>query len=264
VSLWGANNAQSNAPKWKVVEDKVAATSSTGDSANLFNNVSVGVFHNNQVLGVFGANVSDTSASGKISGPGWHYLRMGTGPVTSITISAGGSGFVNLAVGTVQSPQTGGNSNFSVSTNSTGGITTVTLLDQGGAGFNNSSTLTMIPPANGIVNVAIVAGGSGYANGEGLTVSNGQINAAASLTTNSTGGITAVTFSSAGRGFGANTTCVVTITTAGGTSANLVVNHVAAGTSSNLVPVLGGRAGRMHYECLASLHIQGSPPATLP
>lgn len=266
MPLWGKKNLANNAPKYKVIEDKVAASASKGTNT-LFNNTSVGVFHKNQVMGVWGANAADiatrnTSGNTKnINHSGWHLVRQGTGGVASVALANGGGSYVNLAVGTVTSPQTGGNSNFSVSTNSTGGITTLTLLGPG-AGFINS-TATIVGPANGIVNVAI-GGGTGYSNADTIVFSNGQVNATATLFTNSTGGIANVTITSAGRGFPSNTGTVVTITTAAGTNGNVVVNVLAGGANATFTYVAGGRAGRLFYECLFAGSITGSPPATLP
>lgn len=265
MSQWGNHNQANNAPEYKVVEDKVAATASRGNTS-LFNNTSVGVFHNNQILGVWGANASQVSADhpgNKIPHTGWHYVRQGTGPVTSLTITAGGTGFANQAQGLLASHQTGGNGTFQVTTNSTGGITGVTITG-GGAGFNNASSVTITAPANGIINVAIIAGGTAYSNSDTLTFSNGTANGAASLTTNATGGISAVTITNAGRGFAANTDVVVTFNTSTGSTANIVVHTLGTGSGATLTPVLGGRANRVHYETLVAGSMLGSPPNTLP
>jgi hypothetical protein len=262
MPLWGKINQKNNAPKFKVVESQVAAGPSKGTNT-LFNNTSVGVFHPGQVLGVWGANASQVTGAnaGKISHTGWHLTRQGTGPVTAVTISVGGTGFANLAVGTVTSPQAGGNASFFATTNATGGLTAITMVNKGAGFVNTSATITA--PANGIINVAF-GGGLGYSNADTIVFSNGQVNATATLVTNATGGITAVTLTSAGRGFPSNTGTVVTITTAGGTNGNVVVNVLGAGSGQTLALVLGGRAGRLHYECLVAGSITGSPPATLP
>lgn len=263
MPLWGKINQKNNAPKYKVVESQVAAGPSKGTNT-LFNNTSVGVFHPGQVLGVWGANASQVSGAnaGKISHTGWHLVRQGTGPVAALTATVGGTGFANLAVGTVTSSVAGGNARFIVaSTNSTGGITALTV-SSGGSGFVNT-TATITAPANGIVNVAI-GGGSGYSNADTIVFSNGQVNATATLTTNATGGISTVVLTSAGRGFPSNTGTVVTITTSGGTNGNVVVNVLGAGSGQTITYTLGGRGGRLHYECLVAGQITGSPPATLP
>lgn len=259
MPLWGKINQQNNAPKFQVVESQKFVRGNN----TAFNNTSVGVFHPNQIMAVYGANSADVHASSRkdISHTGWHLVRRGTGGVQSITITAGGTGFANLAALTVTSPQAGGNATFLAQTNATGGLTGFTLVSPG-AGFINA-TATITAPANGIINVAI-GGGSGYSNSDTIRFSNGQVNATATLTTNATGGITSVTITNAGRGFPSNTGTVVTITTSGGTNGNVVVNALGGGSGQTLAYVVGGRAGRKHYECLVAGSITGSPPATLP
>lgn len=87
--------------------------------------------------------------------------------------------------------------------------------------FTNSSILT----AN------IVAGGSGYSNLDRVVISGGgsNINAVASITTNSSGGIVSLNFSNTGNGFnGSSVTVAVQNTTGGspnGSSASITVNN---------------------------------------
>lgn len=105
------------------------------------------------------------------------------------------------------------------------------------AGWNLKTTGT-----GSLTALTIVAGGTGYANTDTIRVTatgTGSVNATATLTTNSTGGITAVTITNTGVGFTtANPT--VTITT-------------SAGTSANVVATAGGRAGRVSYETLVAM-----------
>lgn len=260
MALWGKINRANNAPKYQVVESQVAFSASRG-SNTLFNNVTVGVFHSKQLLGVWGANATQVAATEKITHTGWHYVRQGTGSVGTLTITAGGTGFANLSVGTITSPGAGGNASFYATTNATGGLTSLTLTSRGHSFINSTATITA--PANGIINVAI-GGGTGYSNADTIVFSNGQVNATATLMTNATGGIANVTIVSAGRGFPSNTGTVVTITTTGGTNGNVVVNALGAGSGHTLAYTAGGRAGRLHYECLVAGEITGSPPATLP
>lgn len=270
MPLWGKVNQKTSAPKFQVIERKASNTLVLNSSAwrgnnTAFNNVSPGVFNSKMAKGIFGANSTDVHASNRkdIAHTGWHEVRQGTGPVRSLTITAGGTGFANLATGVLQSPVPGGNGTFQVTTNSTGGITAITI-NNGGFGFINAGSLTIVAPANGIINVAI-GGGSGYSNADTIVFSNGASNGAATLTTNNTGGITAVTITNAGRGFPSNTGTVVTISTSGGTNGNVVVNVLGAGSGQTLAAgTFGGRAGRKHYECLVAGSITGSPPATLP
>lgn len=105
------------------------------------------------------------------------------------------------------------------------------------AGWNLKTTGT--GPLTGL---AIVAGGSGYANADTIRVTAtgaGSVNATATLTTNSTGGITSVTVTNYGVGFTSKNPAV-TITT-------------SAGTGANITATAGGRAGRISYETLIAM-----------
>lgn len=105
------------------------------------------------------------------------------------------------------------------------------------AGWNLKTTGT-----GSLTALTIVAGGTGYANTDTITVAatgTGSVNATATLTTNSTGGITAVTITNTGIGF-TTAAPAVTITT-------------SAGTSANVVATAGGRAGRVSYETLVAM-----------
>lgn len=97
----------------------------------------------------------------------------------------------------------------------------------------------------GVVDVTITAGGTGYSNTDLIEVSGGIVNAAGTLVTNSTGGITSIVVTAPGRGFKsiATSTLAVTNSTGGAT----------AGSTATLVPVLGGRAGRVHMETLVAM-----------
>lgn len=90
-----------------------------------------------------------------------------------------------------------------------------------------------------VASITINAGGTGYSNADTIKVSGGTVNAAANLTTNSTGGITGTSITNFGAGF-ANGAATLAITTSGGSTANLT-------------PVLGGRANRTSYEVLATI-----------
>lgn len=83
-------------------------------------------------------------------------------------------------------------------------------------------------------------GGTGYANSEYLRVSGGSINAIANLTTNSTGGITNLTFTQYGAGFTNQSAATLAFP---GTS----------GTDANITLTFGGRAGRIQTETLVAI-----------
>jgi hypothetical protein len=186
MSSWGSNNQSSQAPSYKVLENANAAIAvGTG---NLFNNVTPNAIRTNMAVGVFGANVDEVAANDKIPQSGWHLVRQGTGPVVSVTITAGGVG---------------------------------------------------------------------YSNTDLLKVSGGGVNAAATLATNSTGGITSVTFTNNGSGFKSVATSTVAVSNSTG--------GATAGSNAAFTVVLGGRAGRVHYETLVAMkNLTSNSPGTLP
>jgi hypothetical protein len=170
MSLWGGNDAQSNAVKFSVVDTKYKTGSNT------YANTTSGAFVNGVAVGTFGISPAETSAtSGRITHAGWVKATYGTGPVTNV----------------------------------------------------------------------VATGGSGYTNTDLLKVSGGTVNAAATVTTNSTGGNLVFTFTNYGTGFinVASSTVAVTNSTGGTT----------AGTGATFTLTLGGRAGRKSYQTLVAM-----------
>jgi hypothetical protein len=244
MPLWGSVDQEDDLPKFHTLENKAA-----GETANLYANVTLGAVQDHQVVGLYGVDVTEANLIGKGVAPGWVLVRSGTGPVLTIGITDGGTGFGNLGVVSVSNGVV--NAHGLATTNSTGGITAITILD-GGDGFVNSTAVAIAAPANA-VNAITIGGGTDYANGEVITFSNGQSNAIGTLTTNSTGGITAVTFERRGRGFSNTLNTVVGIATANGTNGNVVATSLYAGSGATLTVTLGGRAGRRNFETLVAL-----------
>lgn len=87
-----------------------------------------------------------------------------------------------------------------------------------------------------VVSLSITAGGTGYSNSDTIKVTGGTANATANVVTSNTGVIVSTTNLSS-PGVFAN--AALTITT-------------SAGTGASISPVLGGRAGRVSYECLVA------------
>jgi hypothetical protein len=105
-----------------------------------------------------------------------------------------------------------------------------------------------------VANVTIGVAGTLYANTNTFTVTApaGGTNATGTITTNGSGVITALTITNAGAGF-TNTAPTVSITT-------------ATGSGATLTAAVGGRAGRVHMECLVAIGItgDGADDTTLP
>lgn len=255
MTLWAnSDSANTGAPKYKMIST-ANASCQTG-----FQNVTPGAFTGEVAIGVFAADANGiANNSGTQSGTvGWQLVRQFTGPIATLAVANDGASYANLGSAYVSNGQV--NATYHVIVNSIGHVQSV-VIDTFGNGFINTSTISFGLPANAIANSGAawtIGGGTGYVNGEIVTVSNGTINATAAITTNATGGITSLAFQApgwAGSGFGAaNTTrAVVTIATAAGTNGNVTVNAIAAGAGLVLTATLGGRAGRVTYETLVAM-----------
>lgn len=161
MPLWGNQNFQNNAPKYTTLTvDRATAQMATGtgnvvtatspavpNHATTFGNNTVGAFETLVGVGTFGVNTAliitregaNTTGNKGLS-PGWVNAKIGTGPVTGITITAGGTstGYVNGQL----LNYTGGTANATavITTNNTGGVASA-LIASGGAGFANVSVV---------------------------------------------------------------------------------------------------------------------------
>lgn len=96
-----------------------------------------------------------------------------------------------------------------------------------------------------LASISITGGGTGYSNLDLIRVTaTGGTNAAATIVTNGAGVITAIAITNRGAGFAITAPTVAITNTTGGT---------ANGTGATLVGAAGGRAGRIHYECLVAM-----------
>lgn len=142
---------------------------SAGSRANvdvaMFSNVTPGAFINNMATGVFGVSaleMANNTANASKENPahaGWVYRKAGTGPIVSVGIAAGGSGYDNTDVITVASPQAGGNATVTVGTNSTGGVTSL-VITNAGAGFLAVDATANVSIANSTGGASAGVGGS--------------------------------------------------------------------------------------------------------
>ena len=276
MSQWGKQaNTAANSVLWGVVVARKTANSTNRDS--FFGNTTPGAYLGGngskalkEVIGEFGvtaAMIANTQGEGnKVGHTGWNIRRAGTGPVNSVTVIAGGVAFNNTDVVTF------GNSTINATgtpvTNSIGGILSVTVTSSNnlfvnatfaGAAVKNS---TGGSTGNGIASATASPGGTSYNNTDVITFSNGVINATANPVTNSTGGITAITMLTYGKGFSNNTNTVKAAanSTGGATSGSGATFTVNVG-GANLLAVIGGRSGRVHYETLVSMKSMAGTPS---
>jgi hypothetical protein len=296
MPLWGNQDQQNNAPRFTTVAvgsnivtkditgvGNVATTSSPADTTKItsFNNTTVSAFESLASVGTFGVSATEAAAKHKGVSPGWVNVTVGTGPVTAIAVSntANTVGFANGETVKISNGTSNGTA-LVITSNTTGGVGNVVSLSvsNGGAGFPNASVVVLTFNREqhlGSIAVTSNATAIGFNNTDVITASNGSINATATLTTNATGGITATTVTKVGlfANTAANSTVVFTVanSTGGNSSGNVASTGFAANlvTSTNTGTIVfgtvttGGRSGRVMFENLAFVRIQGDSENTV-
>lgn len=240
------------------------------DSA-MFSNVTPGAFLSGQAVGVFGVSATEM-ANNTLNNSidhgahaGWNLRRAGTGPVVSFTVTGAGSGFANGE--TINVSNGGSNATGTITTNATSNMVSVAVTS-GGAGFTNTAMAVIGFNRERHVNEIKYTGtATGYSNTDRITVSNGTVNATATVATNATGGTLTFTITNPGlfSNTAANASAVVAITNAtggatGGSGATFTAN-LTTSTSGTVTIALGGRAGRVHYETLVAMGSLGAQTA---
>jgi hypothetical protein len=248
-----------------------SAGSRAATDVAMFNNATPGAFLSGMAVGVFGVSAPEMSNNvlnnsiERGAHAGWNLRRAGTGPVTSFTVTAAGSGFSNGE--TIRVSNGGTNATGTITSNGTGNMTSVAVTSSG-AGFTNTTMAAIaFNREKGVVEIKYTGTATGYNNTDLITVSNGAVNATATVSTNGTGGT--LTFSITNKGLFANTaanaTAVVAIANAtggasGGSGATFSAN-LATSTGGTVTIALGGRAGRVHHETLVAMGSLGAQTA---
>jgi hypothetical protein len=152
---WGASNNAANSVQWAATS--LNAPANTANRTALFGNTTVGAFVPNLAAGVVGVSAETAASQGLTAG--WNLKLVGTGPIASFSVTAGGTGYANGDVVKVTATGTGSvNASATVTTNATGGIVSL-LVSNSGAGF------TVTAPT-----VAIANSTGGTTSGSGATV----------------------------------------------------------------------------------------------
>lgn len=181
MSQWKNVDSLAGAPKCEIESDQ----SKTGTA--LYANVTPGAFVNNMVMGVFGIDKGEAVSIAAVTNPGWVLARWGTGPVATVVVAAGGTGYANTDTLKISGGQV--NATGTLVTNATGGITTLTMTVLG-SGFSNTTSA--------VVAVANSTGGVSAGTGASFTVKLGgragrktveTLVAFKSMTANGSGGI---------------------------------------------------------------------------
>lgn len=140
MAQWGNTDDAANSVLWAVSQLNTVANTTT--QTNLYGNTTVGAFETNEINGQYGVDVVEAANTSsdfkKVAHAGWNLKTTGTGPLTALTINAGGTGYSNGDVLTFTATGTGTvNATATVATNSTGGITSLTITNSG-KGFTNT------------------------------------------------------------------------------------------------------------------------------
>ena len=192
MPLWGANLASE--------DDKPKFVTANG-GANV-----VAFYSSNDVIGVNAANTQDGSHPG-VAHKGWVHIRTRTYDGLSFVVNDGGSGYAN-GEQVVASNVGATNATGTLVTNDSGVIASVTLTAGGTANGTNEAD-AVIEIKKQISTITVGAGTSGWQNNTALKVTGGNGSGAnLTLTTNATGGITAVNYNNRGSGYNAVPTVV--------------------------------------------------------
>lgn len=257
-----SNGALANgAPRYAILDNK------TANGETMYGNVTASAFVTNQIAGVLAVDAAEIAVT--------------SDKVLRIVIDRGGLGYVNSAA-LIFTGDADTNAAATLSTNSTGGITSITISNNG-IGYDSVPTVEATTRIS--TTIEIDDGGSGYdstANDELVfTVSPGT-GAAATFANDGSGVITSITVTNQGNGYTTNVPVVTVNEDAGGNGAVLTASLVGSG--ANLIAhsgegpkiphtgwVLrkegtGGRAGRVSYEVLVAggISSDGSDDTILP
>jgi hypothetical protein len=184
MALWGSLDAANNAPKQSDTVGYGGNTPQVTPNGQVyFANTKISAFMANAALGIFGVDTSEqdnssTAAYGHPQHAGWVMRKVGTGPITSITVNAAAVGvnsYINFAGGNGKDGSGSTAAVANIAVNAAGYITTVTLISGGSyantpiatANAGNASfTITMGGRANRVQTETLVAMGSMTGDGD--------------------------------------------------------------------------------------------------
>lgn len=264
MAQWGATDVASNSVNYgaRLINKGRGHANVAANNTTLFDNTTPDAFKSGLVVGQFGVSVAEmantTGESAKVTHAGWNLRKEGAGPIVGLTVT-GGTNFTNGETMTVSNGQV--NATAVLTTNATGNLVSAAVTTGGRFTARDTLVYTFARDVKFVANVTVTGTTSGYDNTDVVTVSNGSVNATATVSTNATGGITNASFTVSARGkfpaAAANSDVVVAIAnSSGGNSAgtgatfSAKVANSTGGTPS--APVMGGRYGRVNYETLVA------------
>lgn len=162
MSLWGSLDASNNAPKITDTTGYGGSTPQvTGNGQVYFANTKIGAFMSGAAVGVFGVNAAEQTATTAETGhgahQGWNLRKVGTGPIVSITANSGAvssNGFITFSKGDGIAGSGNTAANASISVNTAGYITSITINNPGS--YANTPLAT---PPSGNASFTITMGG---------------------------------------------------------------------------------------------------------
>jgi len=177
MALWGSLDASNNAPKQTDTTGYGGTTPQvTANGQVYYANTAIGAYSAQQAIGIFGVDATEqgaaTAAKGVPQHAGWVIRKVGTGPIVSITANAGAVGtnsFITFSGGNGIDGSGSVAANASVSVNTAGYITSITINNPGvyantpvatPASGNAVFTVTMGGRANRVQTETLVAMGS--------------------------------------------------------------------------------------------------------
>jgi hypothetical protein len=173
-------------------------------------------------------------------------VAIATGSVTTITLTAGGTGYTSAPTVTISAPNIPEGIQATASVTLSGGSVTAITIVNGGTGYSSVPTITLTGgggtgatatatlTAAGIQSVTISNGGAGYTVAPTITFTGGGGTGATATATVTDGVITNITVDNAGAGYTTAPTVVITpdvgdtITTEAVATANLQSRSIAA------------------------------------
>lgn len=177
MSLWGNLDASNNAPKQAATTGYGGNTPQvTANGQVYYSNTAISAFINKNAIGIFGVDAAEQAAATVAQGipqhAGWVVRKVGTGPITTITANTGAVGvnsFIIFSGGNGIAGSGNTAANASISVNTAGYITSITINNLGlyantpiatpNTG-NAAFTITMGGRANRVQTETLVAMGS--------------------------------------------------------------------------------------------------------
>jgi len=248
MAQWGNTDDSANSVSWANTTLNVAKT-----QAELFGNTTVSAVIANAQVGVFGVSPAELD---------------GGGPITSITVTAAGSGY------TVRPTVSIGGDGTGATATATAKVVTITVGDAGGTGYANGDSITVDGGTGTAANGTVTTSNSGVVTAVTLVYAGNytvlptldeatttKIDGSGddALTVDLSMGLSAVTVTANGTNY---TSAPVTIANTGGSGSGATATAVFTGSDRASVTHAGwtirtegrgGRAGRVQYETLVAM-----------